>query len=51
MLETERLTLPHPHLAERRFVLVPMGEIARSRRHPVTGLTVGEMLDKLKEEA
>lgn len=48
VIETERLTVPHPQLAERRFALTPLCEIARSRRHPVTGLTVGEMLDQLK---
>ena len=49
VIETERLTVPHPQLAERRFALTPLCEIARSRRHPVTGLTVGEMLDQLKK--
>ena len=48
-IETERLTVPHPRLHERRFALVPLCEIARTKRHPVTGITVGEMLDNLKE--
>ena len=51
VFESERLTIPHPRMAERGFVLVPLCEIARLKRHPATGLTVGEMLDKLKEEA
>lgn len=46
----ERLTLPHPHLAEREFALVPLNEIMRRHRHPVTGLTVGEMLEALRKE-
>lgn len=48
-----RLTIPHPRLAEREFALVPLNEIMRTRRHPVTGETVGEMLAALrqKEEA
>ena len=50
-IETERLTVPHPRLHERRFALVPLCEIARSRCHPVSGLTVGEMLEKLNGEA
>ncbi len=51
VIETERLTLPHPQLTERRFALVPLCEIARSKRHPVTGRTIGELLEKLKDEA
>ena len=43
-IASDRLVVPHPHLAEREFALVPLAEIVRSKRHPVTGLTVGEML-------
>jgi len=50
VIETERLILPHPMLAERRFALVPLCEIARSKRHPVTGRTIGELLENLKDE-
>jgi len=31
--------------------LVPLCEIARSKRHPVTGRTIGELLENLKDEA
>lgn len=48
VIDTERLTIPHPRLAEREFALVPLCEIDRNRRHPVSGLTVGEMLDALR---
>ncbi|MDE6624568.1 MAG: 2-amino-4-hydroxy-6-hydroxymethyldihydropteridine diphosphokinase [Alistipes sp.] len=47
-ISTDRLVIPHPHLAEREFALVPLAEIVRSKRHPVTGLTVGEMLDAVR---
>jgi 2-amino-4-hydroxy-6-hydroxymethyldihydropteridine diphosphokinase len=43
----EGLQLPHPRIAERRFVLEPLAEIAPHWRHPVTGLTAGQMLERL----
>lgn len=49
-LSTPRLTLPHPHLAERRFFLEPMAEIAGMWRHPATGKTPREMLEDLHEK-
>ena len=42
------LTVPHPAMQERRFVLEPLSEIAPAMMHPVLGLTVGEMLGRLK---
>jgi 2-amino-4-hydroxy-6-hydroxymethyldihydropteridine diphosphokinase len=38
------LEVPHPKLADRRFVLEPLYEVAPDAVHPVTGLTVTEML-------
>ena len=38
------LEVPHPRLADRRFVLEPLNEVAPKAVHPVTGLTVREML-------
>ncbi len=40
------LKIPHPEFPNRRFALVPMAEIAPDEIHPVTGLTMSEMLTR-----
>ena len=45
-LNTPNLTLPHARMQERKFVLIPLNEIAPDKRHPVSGLSIGEMLRK-----
>jgi 2-amino-4-hydroxy-6-hydroxymethyldihydropteridine diphosphokinase len=44
VVRSRALTIPHPRLSERRFVLVPLRELAAHLRHPVTQRTVLEML-------
>lgn len=41
------LTLPHPRMTERGFVLHPLAEVAPHWRHPVTGEAVRALLDRL----
>ena len=44
VIETPQLTVPHPRLAERRFVLAPLADLAPDLRHPVSRRTVRELL-------
>ena len=48
VINGRRLTVPHPRMTERDFVLVPVSELSPEWRHPLTGLTVTEMLRQLK---
>jgi 2-amino-4-hydroxy-6-hydroxymethyldihydropteridine diphosphokinase len=49
VIETPELVIPHPRLAERAFVLVPLVEIAPDLVHPVSGKTIRELLKAAKE--
>ncbi len=45
--ESKSLTLPHPCMHMRQFVLIPLAQTAPDWRHPILGLTARELLEKL----
>jgi len=49
VIDTGRLIVPHPRIAERLFVLEPLCEIAPEWRHPVLKMTSRELLAGLKK--
>src|SRR5579875_2964571 len=48
MIDTPKLTVPHPRIQERRFVLVPMSELAPALIHPRLNASISELLAGLK---
>jgi 2-amino-4-hydroxy-6-hydroxymethyldihydropteridine diphosphokinase len=50
ILEKPGLTIPHPRIAIRRFVLEPLNEISPEFIHPVIGKTIRELLLECKDE-
>jgi 7,8-dihydro-6-hydroxymethylpterin-pyrophosphokinase len=50
-VHSDELEIPHPRMAERRFVLVPMVEIVPALRHPVLLSTMSELLAATKDRS
>lgn len=51
IIETDFLTVPHPRLHLRNFVLVPFNEIAPQAIHPTLNLTIQELFDNSADES
>ncbi len=49
VLDSPKLKIPHPFIQERKFVLVPMKEIASELIHPLLRKTITELLDECKD--
>jgi len=50
-LDHPRLTVPHPSMGDRRFVLAPLAEIAPELIHPVAGISISKMLQVCADQS
>ena len=50
-IDTPELQVPHPRMLARRFVLVPLAEIAPNLRHPSWNATVAELLARTPDQS
>ena len=50
IIDEPNLQIPHPYIKERKFVLIPMNEIAAELIHPVYNKSITTLLDECKDE-
>ena len=50
IINEDRLTVPHPFIAQRRFVLIPLADIAADFVHPILKLTTLQMLECCEDD-
>jgi 2-amino-4-hydroxy-6-hydroxymethyldihydropteridine diphosphokinase len=50
VVQSEKLMIPHPRIAERRFVLAPLADLAPELRHPLLGRTIRELLAEAPQQ-
>jgi 2-amino-4-hydroxy-6-hydroxymethyldihydropteridine diphosphokinase len=51
VMNSAKLTLPHPQMHSRKFVLIPLVEIAKDKIHPLIKKSIRELLEDLKEDS
>jgi 2-amino-4-hydroxy-6-hydroxymethyldihydropteridine diphosphokinase len=51
VIRTEEMEIPHPRMAQRRFVLVPLAELAPGLHHPVHSSTIAELLAAAQDKS
>ena len=47
VIDSPPLTIPHPHMETRAFVLVPLADLAPHHQHPILGVSVIDLLAKM----
>jgi len=50
VIDTKALTVPHPHMQNRNFVLIPMMDIADDYLHPILGLRMDELYEQSEDD-
>ena len=51
IIQTANLQVPHPHIQDRKFILIPMHEIAADYKHPVLNKSIAELLLETKDSS